>query len=187
MFLAVGVHCVFNDSALSLGTLQDLKSNNKRGKRGECLLWKWNVSFLPAGKRVCAMSMHIFQMMMMKERFKSTWRWKRCLCSSLDSLLSIQVSFTHSSPLLYTSLPPCCPHTSIFNPPPPLSCQIPASMAQWSHLLPETSTNRITMMLKGLWWGNWDKSVKFCSGCCTAPTRTNWFPRSKSHSQHSGT
>lgn len=68
-----------------------------RGKVGEHLLWKWNVSFLPAGKCVCAASMHTFQMMMMKERFKSAWRWKRCLCSSLDSLLSIQVSLTHSS------------------------------------------------------------------------------------------
>ncbi len=154
-----------------------------RGKAGEYLLWKWNASFLPAGKCVCAMSMHIFQMMMMKERFKSAWRWKTCLCSSLDSLLSIQVSFTHSS-----VTPPF--QLSVLTHPysnPPLGCQVPVSMAQWSHLHPETSANRITMMLKGLWWGNWDKSAEFHRGCCVVLPCTNWFQCRKSHSPHPGT
>lgn len=125
------------------------------------------------------------------------WWWKSAsslLEDERDVCVPLWIHYSQFRCLLHTPLlcyiPPF--HLAVLThrystPPPPLSCQIPASMAQWSHLLPETSTNRITMMLKGLWWGNWDKSVKFCSGCCTAPTRTNWFPRSKSHSQHSGT
>lgn len=75
VFLAVGVCHVSNNSSLCFQTLQDLKSNNKREKWESIFFESKNVSFLPAGKCVCAMSMHIFQMMM-KERFKSALKMK---------------------------------------------------------------------------------------------------------------
>lgn len=78
--------------------------------------------------------------------------------------------------LLSSAIPPF--HLSVFKhrySNPPLGCQIPLSMAQWSHLHPETSTNRITMMLKGLWWGNWDKSAEFHRGCSIVPPRTDFL------------
>lgn len=68
---------------------------------------------------------------------------------------------------------------------PHLAVRSQSPLAQWSLLHPETSTNRITMMLKGLWWVNWDKSAAFYRGCCGVAPHANSFPCRKSHSQHS--
>lgn len=122
------------------------------------------------------------------------WWWKSG-SSLLEDERDVCVSgWIHSSQfrcLLHTallspaSLPPFCPYPLLFRP--SLGCQIPISAAQQSHRRPETSTNRITMMLKGLWWANWDKSVEFRRGCSLVPPCTNWFPCRNSHCQHAGT
>lgn len=107
-------------------------------------------------------------------------RWWKSSSSLLederDVCVSLQIHFSQFRCLLPTV--PFCPHPSLFRP--SLRCQIPISMAQWSLLHPETSTNRITMMLKGLWWVNWDKSAALCRGCCGVAPHTNSFPCRKS-------
>lgn len=166
-----------------------------RQKVEEDILWKWNVSLLPAGKCVCAMNMHIFQMMMMKERFKSAWRWKRCLRLSLDSLFSVQVSSTHFSISLY--LPSTFPSPS----PNALHTALHTSIAiQASHSAVRSPFSRLNKVifahrrpLIGSQWCSKDfdgqietNGWEFRRGCCIMPPRTNWFSCSKSLSQLSG-
>lgn len=167
-----------------------------RRKVKECILWKWNVSFLPAGKCICAMNMHIFQMMMMKERFKSAWRWKRCLCSSLNSLFSVQVSSTHShyfaipsSHLFHRQTP--TPHRPLLHASITIQTSHSAVRSPFSRLNKVIFTHRRPLI--GSQWCSKDfdgqietNGCEFHRGCCIAPSRANWFSCSKSHSQLPG-
>lgn len=100
VFLTVGVCHVSNNSSLCFQTLQDLKSNKKREK-WESIFFESKMCLSSLQVNVSALWACTFFRWWWKSGSSLPWRWKRCLCFSLDSFLSIQVSFTHSAPPLY--------------------------------------------------------------------------------------
>lgn len=148
---------VSNDSSLCFQTLQDLES----------------VSIFFESE-ACLSSLQVNASVLWACTFFRWWWWKsgssppedeRHVCAPLWIHYSQFRCLLHT-PLLY--LPSTFPAL-------PLSCQIPLSVAQWSHL-----QDGITMMLRGLWWANWDKSAEFLQLLDCTPS-TKWPPCGKSH------
>lgn len=123
---------------------------------------------------MCLSSLQVNASVLWTCTFFRWWWWKsgsslpedeRDVCAPLSIHYSHFRCLLHTPLLLYTFLAPFHPHPPPHLPTPPLhcysnlalDCQIPLSMAQWSHLHPQMSTNRIKTMLKGFWWTNWNK------------------------------
>lgn len=124
----------------------------------------------------------------MKEQFKSGWRWKRCLGSSLDSLFSIQVSFTQSSPPLPSFHPSVLTRSTTLPSPHPTPIQTPLSCH-----IPPPQLNEVIFTWRGPLIGSqWcskafdgeieTNRLEFQSiyrGYCISLSCANWFSYSK--------
>lgn len=149
------------------------------------------MSLLPAGKCVCATSVHFFSSSPPPsdddERAVQVCQKMKEMSVFLPKFISLNSGVFYA---LGSCAVPASASLSVLGhryAEPPLGCRSPISASRRSHLHPETSTNRITMTLRGLGRGeietnrlDFTEVVIFCR-----PALTDYLA-GKSHSWHSG-
>lgn len=166
-FLTVGECHIFNNASLCFQTLQDLESNNKK-ESGWASSLKVKRVFPPC-RWTCLCSEHA-HFSGDDERAVQVCLKMKEMSVFLSRFISLNSGVFYPLYLSVLTHRDSEPHLAVRSQSPWLS----------GVFFTQTSTNRITMMLKGLWWVNWDKSAALRRGCCGVAPRTKSFPCRKS-------